>query len=200
MEAYVGLQAIDEGTSFALERLHQDGLNQAMAAITHLGDQWVIFGLVGLASIVFAWKRRIGSALILIIISAIAYWGFTSGTKYLIPRKRPDLPNPIVTIPATRSFPSGHALNSAAAYMVIALMATRQKPWRLPKLLIIGGTFFLIILIGFTRIFLCVHWLSDVLAGWSAGFGLALIALWADINWTSLPALGAPHEASPRSE
>jgi undecaprenyl-diphosphatase len=57
----------------------------------------------------------------------------------------------------------------------------------LPKLLVVGVAFFLIILIGFSRIFLCVHWLSDVLAGWSAGFGLALIALWADINWTSLP-------------
>ena len=137
----MGLQAIDEGTSFALERLHQEGLNQAMAAITHLGDQWVIFCVVGLASVVFARHRRIGSALVLIIISAIAYWGFTSGTKYLIPRKRPDLPNPIVTIPATRSFPSGHALNSAAAFMAIALMATRQRPWRLPKLLVVGVAF-----------------------------------------------------------
>jgi undecaprenyl-diphosphatase len=196
----VGLQAIDEGTSFALERLHRDGLNQAMAAITHLGDQWIIFGVVGLASVLFAWHRRIGSALILIVISAIAYWGFTSGTKYLIPRKRPDLPNPIVTIPATRSFPSGHALNSAAAFMAIALMATRQRPWRLPKLLVVGVAYFLTILIGFSRIFLCVHWLSDVLAGWSAGFGLALIALWADINWTSLPDPGGPHKASLRAE
>jgi undecaprenyl-diphosphatase len=183
----VSLQSIDEGTSFAIERLHRDGLNQAMAAITHLGDPGVLFGVVAGSAVVFAFNRRLGSALILIITSLIAYYAFTAGTKSLIPRKRPDLPNPIVAIPESHSFPSGHALNAAAIYMALALLVTRQRPWRGSKTLVVAGALFLIILIGFSRIFLCVHWLSDVLAGWSAGFGLALIALWADINWTSLP-------------
>jgi undecaprenyl-diphosphatase len=178
----VDLQAIDEGTSFALHSLHRAGLNDLMVALTHLGDESVVFSIATMAALLLAWRRGWRSALILVTVGLTAYW-LTSGTKLLIPRKRPDLPNPIVQIPASRSFPSGHALNSAAVYMSIALMVTRRSSSRLLSIGLLGGTLGIILLIGFSRMYLCVHWLSDVLAGLSAGLGLSLLALWADKKW-----------------
>jgi undecaprenyl-diphosphatase len=155
-----------------------------MAAITRLGDENVVFSVASIAALLLACRRSWRTALILLTVALTAYW-LTSGTKWLIPRKRPDLPNPIVEIPASRSFPSGHALNSAAVYMSIALLATRRASSRLLSIVLIWSTFGLILLIGFTRMYLCVHWLSDVLAGFAAGLGLALLALWADLKWNA---------------
>lgn len=75
----------------------------------------------------------------------------------------------------TYSFPSGHAMISAAAYGALAYLAWGRLRRRRSRMLLAGGTTVLIALIGFSRLYLGVHYLSDVLAGIAGGaFWLAL--------------------------
>jgi membrane-associated phospholipid phosphatase len=75
----------------------------------------------------------------------------------------------------THSFPSGHAMVSTAVYGALAYLAWRPLRTRRRRLTLISGTVVLLALIGFSRLYLGVHYLSDVLAGTAGGaFWLAL--------------------------
>jgi undecaprenyl-diphosphatase len=88
----------------------------------------------------------------------------TSLGKLLIPRTRPHY-DPLIAVPATHSFPSGHAASSFAAATAIAAVAPR---WRVPA-------FVLAALIAFSRVYNGVHWPTDVLAGAAVGVLTALL-------------------------
>jgi membrane-associated phospholipid phosphatase len=91
-----------------------------------------------------------------------------NGMKLGFRRERPFSPDPLAT-ESTFSFPSGHALVSLAVYGSIALLLARRissPPWRV---LVLGGAGLLVLAIGFSRLYLGVHFLSDVLAGFAAG-------------------------------
>ncbi|WP_297320845.1 phosphatase PAP2 family protein [Novosphingobium sp.] len=72
------------------------------------------------------------------------------------------------------SFPSGHAANSALVYLTIAALASDVEPGRSARIYIMAVAMTLTILIGLSRLYLCVHWPSDVAAGWALGAGWAL--------------------------
>jgi undecaprenyl-diphosphatase len=168
------LQAIDEGASFALHGLHRDGLDQAIKYLTYLGDEKVVYPAAAVGILILMFRQKFALAFALIIL-CLATWQIGEHVKDLVHRKRPDLPNPVVRVPDSPSFPSSHALRPAAIYMGLALIAARrlQRSWK--AYLLVGGVFLVVILIGFTRLYLCVHWLSDVLAGWSVGLSLAFL-------------------------
>jgi undecaprenyl-diphosphatase len=75
------------------------------------------------------------------------------------------------------SFPSGHALLSTVFYLTLGAMLARIAPRRREKIYVLGVALTLAMLIGATRIYLGVHWASDVFAGWSLG------AAWAMACW-----------------
>ena len=99
------------------------------------------------------------------------------GLKPSVGRVRPELwPRPGFEQRGF-SFPSGHAVASATFYPLMALLVARRRPsWRASAWLM-GVAFALYI--GFGRLYLGVHWPSDVLAGWTlGGLQVALAALW----------------------
>jgi undecaprenyl-diphosphatase len=79
------------------------------------------------------------------------------------------------------SFPSGHALLSTVFYLTLGAMLARLVPRRRQKLYALGVALTLALLVGVTRIYLGVHWASDVFAGWSLGAAWAM-ACWL-IEW-----------------
>jgi undecaprenyl-diphosphatase len=140
--------------------------------VTALGSIAVI-GFVSLTALGFAALR--GKRRLAMLILAAAGGGFllNHGLKLLFDRPRPQLPH-VVGI-ASRSFPSGHAMVSAAVYLSIAaLLATREQR-RLLQAYIVGVGVLLTVLVGMSRVYLGYHYPTDVLAGWLAGLVWAVL-------------------------
>ena len=101
--------------------------------------------------------------------------------KHVFARPRPELVAHLVDV-HTMSFPSGHAMSSAVTFLTLGALLTRvQTRWRL-KIYSLSLAIFLTILVGLSRLYLGVHWPTDVLAGWCAGaawaMGCWLLATW----------------------
>lgn len=89
-------------------------------------------------------------------------------TKAIVDRARPVVDAPVVDVPSNASFPSGHAMTGLVTFgvlLLVVLPSVRRaaRPW------LIAGTALLVVAIGFTRLALGVHFVSDVLAGWALG-------------------------------
>ncbi|MBU1463347.1 MAG: phosphatase PAP2 family protein, partial [Alphaproteobacteria bacterium] len=92
------------------------------------------------------------------------------GLKLVYDRPRPDLVEQLVSV-QTPSFPSGHAAGNMMMFGALAMLARRRGGY--------GAAGMMIALIGISRVWLGVHWPSDVTAGWIEGLGwLALCRVW----------------------
>jgi len=97
-----------------------------------------------------------------------------SWLKQLFARPRPQLVPPLVQV-GNASFPSGHALLSAAVYLSIAVLVARLVPYRRVRRYVLALAAMLVALVGFSRVLLGVHYPTDVVAGWVVGGLWALL-------------------------
>jgi undecaprenyl-diphosphatase len=113
------------------------------------------------------WKGRKGDALLVVGGSAGAL-ALGPVLKVIVERPRPALSDHVVFVNSW-SYPSGHSLNSMAVLGLLTVLAIRERPGTLRRtaLAVLGA--FLVVVIGFSRVYLGVHWPSDVLAGWLIG-------------------------------
>ncbi|HET6469869.1 MAG TPA: phosphatase PAP2 family protein [Geminicoccaceae bacterium] len=148
--------------------------------ITALGSMGVLtLVTLGVAGY-FAFTRSAREALLLLL--AIG-GGMVLVTlmKSGFDRPRPDLV-PHGTRVVTASFPSGHAMMAAVTYLTLgALLARAQEHWRV-KAYLLGFAVLVTVLVGVSRVYLGVHWPSDVLAGWVAGASWAALC-WILVSW-----------------
>ena len=144
--------------------------------LTALGGHAVL-GIVTLAAtgyLVLARKRRAA----LFVLGAIAGGMLLSAAlKIGFERPRPDLV-PHGTRVYTASFPSGHAMLSAVTYLTLGALLARVQPRRRVKVFLIALAAALTLTVGASRVYLGVHWPTDVLAGWCGG------TAWALFCWT----------------
>jgi undecaprenyl-diphosphatase len=96
--------------------------------------------------------------------------------KFSFHRARPEVVPHLAEV-SNASFPSGHAMISAATYMTVGALLAHTQPSRAVRIYLLGLAAILSILIGLSRLYLGVHWPSDVLAGWTFGSAWAL-AFW----------------------
>jgi undecaprenyl-diphosphatase len=126
------------------------------------------------------WRGRARLATYLLV-AAIGGGIVDSAVKVMVNRPRPVLDEPIATA-IGKSFPSGHAMSSMVTYgalLLIFLPALRGR-WRVVG---IAGTATLVFAIGLSRILLGVHYVSDVIAGWTLGLAWLLGATAAFSIW-----------------
>jgi undecaprenyl-diphosphatase len=146
-------------------------LEDAARDITALGSVAVLSILVAAVAIhlMLAGKRGTGW-----FIAAAAAGGtiISSILKNVFDRPRPDLTG--ITRVYTASFPSGHATASAVVYLTIGALLAATVTRRSQKLFYLGIAVFLTLIVGLSRIYLGVHYPSDVLAGWLIGSGWAI--------------------------
>ena len=152
-------------------------LPHAAIDITALGGGTVLTIVVAFVAGFLAIQRLWLTALATITASA------TGGIavdliKSQIGRPRPMLVPHLVDV-GHMSFPSGHAASSAVVYLTLAGLATQVTPDRLARRYLVGAAVFLVGAIGASRVYVGVHWPSDVLAGWSFGTLWALGWWWA---------------------
>lgn len=150
---------------------------QAFSDLTALGG-FTVRWLIGAAAIgaLALLRRRIEAAWL-----AAALYGailLDPLLKAVLHRPRPQIV-PHLTDAAGSSFPSGHALVAAAVYLTIGAMIAQHVENRAGKAAVMAAAFLLVGLIGISRVYLGVHWPSDVIAGWTFGAAWALAVMMA---------------------
>jgi undecaprenyl-diphosphatase len=152
-----------------------DWLQRAATDITSLGSHAVLILLVATVAGFLLTKGRRAATLLLLAGSGGAML-LSWGLKALFARARPDVVEHLVGV-YSPSFPSGHALLSASIYLTLGALLAREFPQAAPRRYCMTVAVTLTLLIGLSRIYLGVHWPSDVLAGWCIG------AVWAWGCW-----------------
>ena len=151
-----------------IQTLRTDWLDGVMVFVSTLGDAGAVWIVLALTLLCFPRTRRVGLTVALaLVLDVIVCNGVL---KPLFDRVRPCVVNPavelLVACPSDASFPSGHTAASFAA--VSALVAAGSRLW-IPGLV-------LAVLIAVSRLYLYVHWPTDVLAGALLGWGLGYAA------------------------
>jgi membrane-associated phospholipid phosphatase len=141
---------------------------QATTAVTLLGDTLVVSGLAIVVG-AFAWaRRREHRTLVFLAAIVIGDALITIAAKLLMDRARPTL-NPIADMLGP-SFPSGHSSMAAAFYAAAALLLVQGRS-RTATGVIVGAAVGIAVAVAASRVFLDLHWLSDVVAGLAFGWG-----------------------------
>jgi undecaprenyl-diphosphatase len=133
--------------------------------VTRLGNVPTLAVVVLLGVAVLSYRRWIAD-LQLLLLAAIGAEILTVGLKLGFERERPFFADPLAT-ERSYSFPSGHASVSLAVYGTLGFIAARHLKSRRARLGALASAGGLVVLIGFSRLYLGVHFLSDVVAGFS---------------------------------
>ncbi len=158
--------------------IRSPGLTNRVMELSALGSLPVLV-LIGIATILFLFtqgEQRTTARVFFIMVSAeiVAYVA-----KHLVARTRPEEffaegVKGSIGSDLNVSFPSGHSMMSAAMYLGIAFLLHNAAGRHHSRRVLVGGAIALIFLIGLSRIYLGVHYPSDVLAGWLGGAGWTL--------------------------
>lgn len=143
--------------------------------VTGLGGIAVLSGLTVVVGGYFLLRRKHQLA-IFVLIATVGGGLLNTGLKQLIGRERPPEEHRVVQ-EVTLSFPSGHATLSATVYLTLGTLLARGVPGRALKVYILCVAVLVTMLVGVSRVYLMVHWPTDVLAGWAVGL------IWAVFLW-----------------
>lgn len=158
------LSHFDQTVGHWVTSFRVDWLNHVMIAITNIGSTGGIIGVaLGLTILGIAFHRR-ALDIITLDLCTLGGWLLNEFLKSLFHRMRPPLPW-LTTAPGF-SFPSGHAMTSLALYGFIAYFVLRHTRWSFSRNLLVIAILLLPILIGTSRVYLGVHYPSDVVGGW----------------------------------
>jgi len=172
-------QAFDEGVLESLRRAGDSGqpigpawTKIAALDLTSLGSGFVLGLIVALIAGFLAIEGMRRTALF-ITFAAVTGWVLNTWLKELFQRPRPSIVPHLGEV-MSLSFPSGHAMSSATVYLTLGLLLTRIATRRATKVYTLAVAATLTTIVGLSRLYLGVHYPSDVLAGWLAGLSWAI--------------------------
>lgn len=150
-------------------------LEEAVRDITSLGSVSILVLVVASTIGYLLLIRRFAEALF--VLAAVGSGQILSSVLKLgIDRPRPELVSRLAEV-MSLSFPSGHAMLAAITYLTLGSLLARIVPGQVAKIYVLFIAVLMTLLVGVSRLYLGVHWPSDVLAGWYAGFA------WATLCW-----------------
>jgi len=142
-------------------------LPEAMVDITSLGSVTVLTVITALAAgYLLAERKPQIAAFTVVAVGSGAMLGAL--LKWFYARTRPDIVEQLVGHHSA-SFPSGHSMNSAVVYLTLAVLVARSAQDRAVRRYLISVAIALTLAVGFSRVYLGVHWPTDVVAGWTVG-------------------------------
>jgi len=193
-----GTQKLDRKLLLALRRpgdlqpLGSPAFQDAARDITALGGVAVLGLLTASAGLFLALDGKKHMALF-VLGSVVSGLLVSILLKDLFERPRPNLV-PYAAYASNSSFPSGHSMMSAITYLVLGALLARSQERKLVKAYFLVTAAFITVLVGISRVYLGVHWPTDVLAGWTAG------AVWALLCWLLARWLQSRHTLERESE
>ncbi|HEX4134523.1 MAG TPA: phosphatase PAP2 family protein [Bryobacteraceae bacterium] len=156
-----------------LTPLGPPSVQEAVRDVSALGSD----SLLGLATLIVAGFLVLDGKSRMAVFAAVSVIGggiLSTLLKDFFQRPRPEIV-PHLAYAANTSFPSGHSMMSALTYLTLAALLARSQERRRIKAYFLLLAVLIAFLVGVSRIYLGVHWPTDVLAGWTAGTTWALI-------------------------
>jgi undecaprenyl-diphosphatase len=172
-----GTQRFDDAVLLWMHRHGTPGLTSLALEVTALGSAAVVLMMM-LVATAFLWLSRHRYSVLLLWVALVGGELLNGLLKSVFDRPRPRL-FPWLTTATLSSFPSGHAMTSVIVYVTLAYLVARLQPGRRMRRVTFGVALVVVVAIGLSRMYLGVHYPSDVLAGYAAGFA-----------WASFVALG----------
>jgi undecaprenyl-diphosphatase len=153
-------------------------LLKVMTEITVLGGGTILTLMTFMVVAYLFTAKRVRTAVF--VIGAVSGGAILSSVlKSLFGRPRPDVVSHLVDV-SSASFPSGHAMNSALTYLTLGVLLAKTETNPAVRIYLISMAVVLTVLVGISRVYLGVHWPTDVIAGWCVGslwaLGCSLIA------------------------
>ena len=150
-------------------------IEEPLLDLTAIGGSTVL-GLVIVAVAGYLVLQTRYRTAIVVAITSLSGELLNAAMKHAFNRPRPTIV-PHLRVVYSTSFPSGHAMESAIVYLTLAAILMRASETRLTKLYILGVAALLTTLVGISRVYLGVHYPTDVIGGWIVGF------MWASACW-----------------
>lgn len=165
------------------------GITKIFIFFTYLGNWQIIIGLSIVAVVILGLLRK-KREIIFLLAALISGEVIKELLKFLIHRPRPDISFSLISENGY-AFPSGHAVMSVIFYGAIVYFIYKLCKKTRQKIILLTGLATLIILIGLSRIYLGVHWASDIVGGWLIGLSILafFIAVFERLKRPTLPDL-----------
>jgi undecaprenyl-diphosphatase len=168
-------QVFDETVLRYVETHHSPFLDRAMLEITFLGTGLIVMTIV-LVSGMFLWLTKHKHSALLLIVATAGGMLLNGLLKAGFDRPRPQVFE-WAQHTVSSSFPSGHAMSAATVYMTVAYLAARLQRRRLSRILTLLAATIVVVLIAVSRLYLGVHYPSDVAAGITIGIAWAALCM-----------------------
>jgi undecaprenyl-diphosphatase len=150
-------------------------MEESLLDLTAIGGSTVL-GLVILVVLGFLILQARYRTALFVFMTSMSGELLNTAMKHAFNRPRPSIVPHLRTV-FTTSFPSGHAMESAIVYLTLGAILMRVAESRLTKMYILGIAVLLTMLVGVSRVYLGVHYPTDVIGGWIVGF------MWASVCW-----------------